>query len=197
MAVKSTDGIFYSVDEKVIKDFSLYLHHNQNNIMVFDTLDSIRRDADKQSKLAIHINSYGGHTDEVNIFDNFIHMYFKRRTTTFIESSALSAGAMIFLLGDRRYITPDSQFMLHKAVYMAFGKDVYDRAKHQKRKEKEWFKRKVVDTGYITKDEFKKIENGKDLWFSPKKMCKRGIATHVFVNGVTYTAKEALKQKLV
>jgi len=47
-----------------------------------------------------------------------------------------------------------------------------------------------VKKGFLTKDEFKEMIIGKDLWMDTKEMCKRGIATHVIIAGRELTAEE-------
>ncbi len=52
----------------------------------------------------------------------------------------------------------------------------------------------MVKRGFLTKDEFRKMVIGQDYWMNTKELCKRGIATHVILEGKEITAKEYLKK---
>jgi len=51
----------------------------------------------------------------------------------------------------------------------------------------------IVKQGFLSKDEFEQMLIGKDYWMDSRELCKRGIATHVILEGEEITAKEYLK----
>jgi hypothetical protein len=52
----------------------------------------------------------------------------------------------------------------------------------------------VVKQGFLSEDEFEKLLIGQDYWMASEELCKRGIGTHVIVDGKEIEADEYLKK---
>ena len=52
-----------------------------------------------------------------------------------------------------------------------------------------------VGNGIISEEEYEKLLIGQDYWMASEEMCKRGIATHVIVDGEEIRSKEYFKLK--
>jgi len=158
---------------------------------VFDKLWS----AGKNDELAFRINSSGGLINEGLQFFNLIENKFNGRTLTFLDTKAYSMGALLFCAGDTRVITPHSDLMFHDYSGGAVGKggEIETRVQHTSKKIRDFFKRVILEKGFLTEEEFNQMVIGQDYWFDAEEMCKRGIATHVMVNGERIKAKKYLK----
>ena len=120
---------------------------------------------------------------------------FKGKTTTVLDNKGYSMGALIFSAGDKRVITERADLMYHDYSTGMGGKageiDAYN--KHSQKSIREFFKEVITEQGFLTQKEFKDMLIGKDFWFDAEELCKRGIATHVLVNGKEIKAKKYLK----
>jgi ATP-dependent protease ClpP protease subunit len=158
---------------------------------VFNELKKAKSD----DKFEIIINSGGGLVNEGMQFFNIILEKFPNSTTTYLDNSGYSMGALLFSMGSKRVIYPYSDLMYHNYAGGAFGKggELKARVKHFDNLIKNFFHDIIVTQGFLSEDEYKRMLIGKDYWFDAKAMCKRGIATHVIVEGKEITAKEYLK----
>ncbi len=154
-------------------------------------------EATPNDTLELRIQSPGGLVTECQMYINIMRNIFPGRTTAFIDSHASSAGAFTFCAADFRIIYENSRIMLHNYSGGNFGT-------HQSMKDKFEFDEKHIiefltstlkigKNGYMTKKELKKMIQGKEYWWDAKEMCKRGVATHIIINGKELTAKEYLK----
>ncbi len=147
--------------------------------------------ADAHDHLNIRINSPGGRFDQAIQVIGAVQECFGEDTSTFIEQNACSAGAMIFLACGRheRIIGPYSQLMLHQASMCSYGKLQESEACHNS------FNQVWNDfcqdhlSGVMSREELDAMNNGKDFWFNAEEMCRRGMATHVMVDGKKYSAQ--------
>ncbi len=153
------------------------------------------RDAKENDTLEFIINSGGGFVNEGMQFFNIMLEKFPGRTTAYLDNYGYSMGAMLFSMCDKRVAYPYSDFMYHNYSGGARGKggELVARVKHSNRKLKGFFKDIIVGQGFLSDSEFDKMLLGKDFWMDTKELCKRGIATHVIVEGKELTAKEYLK----
>lgn len=151
----------------------------------------------KNDTLELRISSCGGAVTECQQFVNLIRNKFNKRTTTYIDSHASSAGAVVFCSGDKRVVFENSRIMLHNysGGYGGKYRDVKDRLDFDEEHIIGFLKSviKVGPKGFLTKSEFNAMVNGKNFWFNSEEMLKRGIATHIVINGEELTAKEYLK----
>ncbi len=158
---------------------------------VFNELKS----AKEHDILELIIDSGGGFINEGMQFYNIIQEKFYGRTIAYLDNKGYSMGAMLFSMADKRVAYPYSDFMYHNYSGGAVGKggEVEARIDHTSKKLKAFFYDIIVKNGFLSKDEYKQMLVGQDYWMGTKEMCKRGIATHVIVNGQELTAKEYLK----
>ena len=145
--------------------------------------------------LEFMIDSGGGFVNEGMQFYNIIHEKFHGRTVAYLDNKGYSMGAMLFSMCDKRVVYPYSDFMYHNYAGGAHGKggEIKARVDHVSKKLETFFYDIIVKQGFLTKDEYQQMLVGQDYWMGTKEMCKRGIATHVIVDGQELTAKEYLK----
>lgn len=152
-------------------------------------------DAKEFDNLELRINSGGGLVNEGMQFYTIIKNKFNGRTTTVLDASGYSMGALLFCMGDKRVITSNSDLMFHDYSGGMSGKggELKSRMEHKDSHIRNFFKSIILKNNFLTKKEYKDMLIGKDYWFNAKQLCKRGIATHVLFNGVEITSKEYLK----
>lgn len=153
------------------------------------------RNAERNDKLELRINSHGGLVAEGKQFYNVIAEKFPGNTTTYLDNYGYSMGALLFCMGRKRIAYPYSALMFHNYSHGSWGKggNVKSHVKHTSRTLNTFFRDLTVETGFLSEKEFKQMLLGKDFWMDSKEMCERGIATHVIVEGERLTAKKYLK----
>ncbi len=151
--------------------------------------------ANDDDTLELRINSWGGIVKEGQNFFNIINNKFKGRTTTILDSAGYSMGALTFLMGNERIVTEEADLMLHDYSGGLWGKggEMEAQLEHNKKHLRKFFSKVLVDSGFLSKKEFKKMIIGKDYWMDTKELCERGMATHVLINGQKIPAKKYLK----
>ncbi len=154
------------------------------------------KNAKEYDTLELIIDSNGGIVNEGMQFFNIMLEKFPDRTTAYLDNHGYSMGALLFCMANKRVIYPYSDIMFHNYSGGAIGKggEIKSKVKHTDRLLRKFFYDIVVEQGFLTKSEFEKMLIGQDYWMDTKQMCKRGIATHVVVNGKEITAKEYLKE---
>jgi ATP-dependent Clp protease protease subunit len=152
--------------------------------------------AKKYDTLELRINSGGGFIKEGQQLANVIQNKFHNRTTTVLDSAAYSMGAITFCLGDTRVVTENCDLMFHDFSIGLCGKgqEIEAQVEHNKTHLRNFFKKILVPSGYLTEFEFEQMIIGKDFWMDVTEMCERGIATHVLVKGENIKAKNYLTQ---
>jgi ATP-dependent protease ClpP protease subunit len=152
-------------------------------------------DSNQHDKLELRINSGGGLVNEGMQFYTIIKNKFYKRTTTVLDASGYSMGALLFCMGDKRVITPTSDLMFHDYSGGMWGKggELKSRMKHKDSHIRGFFKQIIYKQNFLTQEEYKNMLMGKDFWFDAKALCKRGIATHVLYNSQEISAKKYLK----
>jgi ATP-dependent protease ClpP protease subunit len=173
---------------------SLYLSDGIEQSREFDQMIAALRMSGGDDILEIRINSGGG---EVGIGQKLIALMsemFPERSITVMDAEASSMAAMIFLAGDKRVVYEHSLCMLHNYSMGMFGKggEVGDRYAATNDSMIAYLKG-AIDS-YVKKKEFKRILDGKDLYLDAFQMCKRGIATHIIVEGKEIEAAEYVKK---
>ncbi len=154
------------------------------------------KEAKENDTLEFIINSGGGFVNEGMQFFNIMQEKFPGKTTAYLDNYGYSMGAMLFSMCHKRVAYPYSDFMYHNYSGGARGKggELVARVKHSDKRLNSFFKDVIVGNGFLTKLEFEKMQLGKDFWMNTKELCKRGIATHVLIDGKEVEAKEYLKQ---
>jgi len=154
------------------------------------------KDANNLDKLEFVISSGGGMVLEGQQFYNLIQEKFFGRTTAYLDNHGYSMGALLFCMADKRVIYPYSDLMFHTYSHGSYGKggDVKQHVKHTAKKLEKFFFDLIVEKGFLVEEEFKQMLIGQDYWMEAKELCKRGIATHVIIDGQELEAKEYLKK---
>ena len=158
---------------------------------VFNELKS----AKEHDILEFVIDSGGGFVNEGMQFYNIIQEKFYGRSVAYLDNKGYSMGAMLFSMCEKRVVYPYSDFMYHNYSGGAAGKggEVKARVNHVSKKLEAFFYDIIVKQGFLSEDEYQQMLVGQDYWMGTKEMCKRGIATHVIVDGEELTAQEYLK----
>lgn len=153
------------------------------------------REAKEHDVLEFMIDSGGGFVNEGMQFYNIMQEKFSGRTVAYLDNKGYSMGAMLFSMADKRIAYPYSDFMYHNYAGGASGKggEIKARVDHTSKKLEQFFHDVIVQQGFLTEAEYKQMLVGQDYWMGTKELCKRGIATHVIVQGQELTAKEYLK----
>lgn len=173
-------------------EHTIYFTALENHPDLSMLLNNLRNSGDDDT-LTIRIDSSGGYASELYKIKSVIQEKFYGRTTTILDPSGASAAAIIFTFGDKRIAYEHSWIMFHDWSGGAFGKasDVVNRIKFYKQLYDNIAKSELKE--FLTKEELNDMLNGKEFWFDIKKLCKRGIATHVRYAGKEVTAEEYLK----
>jgi len=152
--------------------------------------------AEKNDQLEFRINSRGGFVIEGQQFYNIMQEKFPNRVTAYLDNIGYSMGALLFCMANKRVIYPYSDFMFHNYSGGAAGKggEIKARIKHFSKALEKFFYNLIVEQGFLTKKEFEQMLVGQDYWMDAKQMCKRGIATHVIIEGKEISAKAYLKR---
>jgi len=153
------------------------------------------REASDKDYLELVINSGGGLVNEGQQFHNLIQEKFYRRTISYLDNKGYSMGAVLFCMAEKRVVYEYSDLMFHTYAHGSYGKgaEVKSHVKHTAKKLEKFFYDLIVRQGFLSKDEFEQMLIGKDYWMDSKELCKRGIATHVILEGEEIEAKEYLK----
>ncbi len=154
------------------------------------------REASDKDYLELMINSGGGLVNEGQQFYNLMQDKFYGRTVSYLDNKGYSMGALLFCMTDKRIIYPYSDLMFHTYSHGSHGKggEVKTHVDHTAKKLEQFFYDLIVRKGFLSEEEFQKMLIGQDYWMDAKELCKRGIATHVIVEGEEITAKEYLKR---
>ncbi len=153
------------------------------------------RTAGVDDRLVIRINSGGGFVNEGKQFYNLMNEKFHNRTTTYLDNHGYSMGALLFCMGDKRVIYPYSDLMFHNYSSGVGGKggEIISRVEHTDAHIKAFFRKIIVDQGFLSDKEFEKMLIGQDFWMGAQELCERKIATHVVYKGKEMKAKKYLK----
>lgn len=182
------DGQEFSAVREIVpkhKKYTLFIEsfaHRKANL--HKVLFELRK-ATEHDILEIRISSNGGYVSEGLTLFNTMREIFNGRTVTYLDSRGYSMGAMLFSLGDERVAYEDSSLMYHNFSSGAFGKgeELQSYIEYEVKHFDRFFKGKIVNYGFLTEDEYKRMRDGKDYWFDAYDLAKRGISTHVIVSG--------------
>ena len=154
------------------------------------------KEAKEHDYLELIISSNGGFVQEGQQFYNLIQEHFYNRTVSYLDNHGYSMGALLFCMADKRVVYPYSDFMFHNYSGGAVGKggELKSRIKHKSKALEQFFFDIIVKKGFLSENEFKQMLVGQDYWMDAKELCKRGIATHVIIDGEELEAKEYLKK---
>lgn len=102
-------------DEAFLKDRIIFFEgdFNKKNCNILKRKLLYLNTHDENKPIRLYINSYGGSAYQFLMLYGIIKTL-KGKLTTVVTGSAMSAGAMLLLLGDERLAYPDSTIMLHE-----------------------------------------------------------------------------------
>lgn len=146
-----------------------------------------------QEILPIFIDSYGGYVDSlVGMVDYF--QYFRDsgiKIVTIACGKAMSCGAMLFSLGDERWVGGRSRIMYHRIAGGAHGNpdDIMADAKESERLEKLIFEEASLNIGQKKNWLFSQLKERNFVdWILTPKQCKElGVATHIGIPKFKFT----------
>ena len=178
-------------DTKIERDNNhIYFYSEVDRETIFDLIMLIR-EAEEESiitsfKLKIdpipiylHISSFGG-----SIFAAFsvidVIKACKVPVHTIIEGSTASAGTLISVVGEKRYITPNAYMLIHQLSSSCWGKmseieDEFKNLQDLMKKIKEIYKEYTT----IPKKELNELLNH-DLWLDSEKCLKYGLVDEIW-----------------
>ena len=167
------------------KKYTLYIEQfGHRNRQLHKVLFELRK-ATENDVLEIRIQSPGGYVSEGITIYNTMRELFTGRSVTYLDSDGASMGAMLFSLGDERVAYEDSTLMYHNysTGYMGKGSEIKAYVDYEDNHFDKFFRKKIVNDGYLSEEEYNEMRIGKDFWFDSYEMAKRGITTHVIVSG--------------
>lgn len=189
-----------------------YVKEKRKNVYVLHVLDFVEfqsekhvrifhelEHAPKDAKLKIIVRSHGGYINQgVALFETIIAGFNPENIEVYLHTYGYSMGSIFFCLfhESKRVITPFAHMMIHyySGGYAGKGNEIEIEAQFKKDYIQNIMRHAYLTKGYLTKEEFRAMIEGKDYWFDAKEMCKRGIATHVQLeNNRLISAKKFLK----
>lgn len=155
----------------------------------------LRTGSSEESTLTTFINSPGGSVYEGMYLTNIARECFAGRHITVLEVEAASMGAMAFAAGDKRIAYEFSSFMLHDYAGWSYGTggNSLRQAEHYNHWLDSASKRILVDSCFLSEDEFQELKNGTEVYYETPEMVLRGIATDVVVEDVLLSGAEFLE----
>jgi len=181
----------FKVQVPIVKSATIYLstfdESKPSLAALLNDLRSFRAD----DRITMIFNSPGGLVSEGRAIINAA-LQTGSDLQTELLSEASSMAAVMFCIGDRRVIYENSSLMFHNFSGGVIGKghEMKSRLKHNINNISLFFKSYIIG---LSDEEIKQMIEGKDFWFGAKKMCERGIATHVNVDGIMIPAKRYTK----
>ena len=154
------------------------------------------RESSSSDVLELVISSNGGSIDEGQQFFNLINGKFYQRTIAYLDNHGYSMGAVLFCMVEKRIIYPYSELMFHNYSSGSRGKggEIKAKVEHSDKDIGKFNHDIIVKKGFLSEEEFQKMLIGQDYWMDSQELCKRGIATHVMVDGKEIEADEYLKE---
>ncbi len=181
----------FKVEIPVVRSATMYVStfsESKPNLAIL--LNDIRK-LNRGDRINLIFNSPGGLISEGRAMINTM-INTGADIQTELVSEASSMAAVMFCIGHRRIIYENSSLMFHNFSGGTIGKgqDMKDYIDHAIKNISEFTRGHVLG---LSDKEIKKMFNGKEYWFGSKKICKRGIATHVNVEGIMIPVKQYLK----
>lgn len=179
------------------KHFTLYLSEFHNDDGELHEILNRLRQADENDTLEVHIGSGGGYVNEGITLFGIMRECFEGRTEVYLDSHAMSMGAMTFGYGERRLAYEYSEIMFHNWAGGAFGHggNIKTQADFHNRNLGRFFKETILNKGYLSAEEYQRLEDGKEFYFDTYEMAVRGLATDVIVEGYTLPAEDYIEYR--
>jgi len=181
----------YKVQIPVVRSATIYLstftESKPNIAQLINDLSQLNSD----DKINMIFNSPGGLVSEGRAIINTV-LRTGADIQTELVSQAASMAALMFCIGSKRVIYENSSIMFHNFSGGTSGKgqEMLDHLNHTIENITLFFKSYIIG---LSKKELNKMFNGREYWFGAEEMCRRGIATHVNIDGIMVPAKQYLK----
>ena len=186
----------FKILAQMYKDYSLYIGEFKSDKKSLHSIFYKLKDATSKDRLEIIINSHGGSIEEGRQFYNMIRGKFYNNSVAYLDNHGYSMGAVLFCIAKKRVIYPYSNLMFHNYHMINAGKggEILAKVEHADKLNTKFRHDIVVKQGFLSEEEYQKLLIGQDFWMDAKELCKRGIATHVIIDGgEEITAKEYLE----
>lgn len=165
-----------------------------------DSAKKLYKDIDEvvslnQKTIPIFIDSYGGLVHSLNgMADYFVSLRNDGyQIVTIACGKAMSCGAFLFMLGDKRYIGPRTTLMIHRTFGVAYGNADAMRStmEHGETMEKLLFEECSENIGRKRGWLFKQLESKKFVdWYLPSAECMElGVATDLGIPRIEVKVK--------
>ena len=186
-------SLYIKENKKITKNYILFINGFDNQIPDFHDILNDLYNAGDEDQLELKIMSPGGLVTECQQIINIMQNKFPDRTTAYIESHASSAGAFTFAAADKRVIYWNSRIMFHNysGGYTGTYQFMKDRIDFDS---KHIIGFLGIAKKFFSKKEWKKLIEGKEYWFTAEDMLKRGIATHIIIDGIEYDSDKGIKK---
>ncbi|MCH9740304.1 MAG: ATP-dependent Clp protease proteolytic subunit, partial [Epsilonproteobacteria bacterium] len=177
------------------KRYCIYIGGLKSSEKSLHTMFYELKEASSKDRLELVINSHGGSVEEGRQFYNTIQEKFHNRTVAYLDNHGYSMGATLFCMASKRVIYPYSNLMFHnyKAGFGGKGGEITAKVEHADRLNTKFRHDIVVKQGFLTEEEFERLLIGQDYWMASEELCRRGVATHIIVDGEEIEAEEYLK----
>lgn len=181
------DNIFINIDKRLfyIHDF---IDEDSMSKVCFNLLEILNDDQERENKekdferspIKIYINSYGGNMDDMwSLVDIILNS--KTPIYTYSTSYADSCGFLIFLAGQKRFITKHTKMCCHQFSAVTIG--TYQNIKEDiKKLDRAWheFEEYICSQTKITNERLKEVKDKKLDWYIyPEESIELGVATDI------------------
>ena len=182
------------VTVKVIGDFN-----EDSATRLYDDCDKALKTG--QKILPIFIDSYGGHVDSlVGMLDYF--QSFRDNGVEIVTiacGKAMSCGAMLFAMGDKRFVGPRSRIMFHRVSGGSWGNpdDIKSGGEESERLEKSLFEEISRHIGKPKGWLFEtlKKKNFVNWYLTPNDAVSEKVATHIGIPQFTFSVNTEFSYK--
>lgn len=163
-----------------------------DEVTLKDVVDQIAANKDADS-LTVHINTVGGDVSEgFAIYDVLKNS--SKKVTTVVEGLCASIGSVIFLAGEERQMTANSELMIHNPWAGAMGdaddlQEVADQLKETESKLVDFYashtkQEKATLDGWMKEEKWMKPDEALSLGFATSVVNKMEVAASIFRESV-------------
>lgn len=172
MTTENKDSVKFMRERVTVsKDIDVYLGDIELAHEYTDLLHKFNT-ANESDTFHMHINSHGGYiysgVQLINAMQNSLG-----KVITYIESSAISMGALIFMAGDEKVVYNDTQLMFHNYSGGFAGKSHEIRTAVEAEDIRFVTLLRRLCSGFLTEKEIVGIIAGDDLWLTADQVNSR------------------------
>ena len=165
---------------------------DKDTASIMEALRNVKRGTDE---LEIIVQSGGGIITQGMQLYNSILGAFGDKVTTVLSVYGRSMGAILYCMGTKRVITKYCDLMFHNYSAGMFGKgdDIATRVEYTQEMVDEFMQDIVIGKGFMSEEEYSRMQDGHDYWMREKELIERGIATHMRIDGKDIPIAEYVK----